>query len=234
MHGAWQLANCGPIGVNQQQGFTCAVPRVPPVLSLKQSVALSLSQNQRQALGLVLQSTMTNDARSRCHSPARVVMLQPKPKPHQHTTRHQQDTATIVLPHEPVATRITSSQGTQTLAHCQLSCQLTSAECSMGGELRSTSSREAHKGLLGLNDRHSLCPTNPLQRGCLAWPHKDGTDEEGIGKTDSPQIAPPRVPCPLHFGCVPKKTERAHDTLQHPTGPKNRCNAISNIWQPLG
>jgi len=30
MHGAWQLANYGPIGVNQQQGFACAVPRVSP------------------------------------------------------------------------------------------------------------------------------------------------------------------------------------------------------------
>jgi len=28
--GAWQLAHWGPIGVNQQQGFACAVPRVPP------------------------------------------------------------------------------------------------------------------------------------------------------------------------------------------------------------
>jgi len=33
--GAWQLANEGPVGVNQQQGFACTVPRFPPGFSPK-------------------------------------------------------------------------------------------------------------------------------------------------------------------------------------------------------
>jgi len=41
LHGASQLSNFGQVGVNQQQGFACAVPRFPPGFFLKQlSIAL--------------------------------------------------------------------------------------------------------------------------------------------------------------------------------------------------
>jgi len=50
MHGAWQLANQGPIGVNQQQGFACAVPRVPPGFFPKQSLTTRCERRLKEGL----------------------------------------------------------------------------------------------------------------------------------------------------------------------------------------
>jgi len=182
---AWQLSNQGPIGVNKQQGFACAVPRVPLGFIPEQtSSALTSAAERARATACVsanpiIEPTITVPTTTPCGSRKKAHCLAPTIK-------------------------------SRTLEHKSLVNQSSSSPV-VGRAPEHPPARS--DATLGSSGPHTHCdqspyPTNLWKKG--AWPQEDhGDDDEAeledrvLPKTDGWKDLPIRIPTVQCQKCEP-------------------------------